>query len=130
MPFFLWLHRSSFTACKRVHVRNQINLMLRIFVCAFQTLNLQGAAFIRGRRLLIFWLSGAAFIRGWRLFEEIRYRHSFIGSSFMAFCQVSFVAQFFFKSQRASFEACSRYKGYFYAKGKENWFENSRSSNR
>ena len=37
------------------------------------------AAFIRGPRLLIFWLSGAAFylraalIRGRRLFEEIRY---------------------------------------------------------
>ena len=29
----------------------------------------RGAAFIRGRRLLIFWLSGAAFIWGRRLFE-------------------------------------------------------------
>ena len=29
----------------------------------------QGAAFIRGWRLLIFWLSGAAFIRGRRLIE-------------------------------------------------------------
>ena len=32
-----------------------------------------GAAFNRGRRLLIFWLSGVAFNRGRRLFEEIRY---------------------------------------------------------
>ena len=50
--------------------------MLRIFVCAFQTLNLEGAAFIRGWRLLIFWLSDAAVIRGRRLFEEIRYLYS------------------------------------------------------
>ena len=52
----------------------------------------QGAAFIRGRRLLIFWLSGAAFIQERRLFEEIRYitaKKSFIVGlmhDMMTFC--------------------------------------------
>ena len=41
---------------------------------------------------------------------------------------VIFCSTGFFLSQRATFEACSRYKGYFCAKGKENWFEKSGDS--
>ena len=37
----------------------------------------RGAAFIRGRRLLIFWLSGAAFIWGRRLFEGSVYSRKY-----------------------------------------------------